>query len=150
MYTDYRVWSQVLTSLERHVEPSSNAKSTMNAAFQIAFCYRLGFGARRNPSKSALWLKRSQKDTTDLQREKEILGQPFPIRPYYKSTKVQSWIKDGYIPDFDFVHEFKKTGPLAILKADCTNIAQDLEEEMGPDNGLVLLQKMILSDILQE
>ena len=95
-------------------------------------------------------MEKSLKDTTDLQQEKEILGKPFYISSYYGSTKVQSWFKEGYIPNFDSIHEFKKTGPLATLKADYTNIAQDLEEELGLHHGLVLLQKMILSDIFQE
>ena len=150
MFTDYRVWTHVLKSLERHVETSSNENSTANAAFQIAFCYSIGFGARRDSSKRALWLRRSQKDMTDLQQEKEILAQTFEGMGPYRSTKVQSWVVDGYISAFDFVREFKKTGSLALLKADYTNIAQDLEEELGPDHTLVLHQKMVLCDIFEK
>ena len=63
---------------------------------------------------------------------------------------MQSWSADGYISAFAFVHEFKQIGSLAIPKADYTNIAQDLEEELDPDHTLVLHQKMVLCNIFEE
>lgn len=147
--TDYRVWGHILEKLKQHSENSSNRSSALNASFQVALCYRIGFGARRNLQKSSLWLERSQKSIADLENEKRMLDNALTPGDRYMSDKIQSWSHEGFISSFELVHEFRKAGSLSTLKADTVNITTDLLEEFGPDHRLVWYQTIIQCDIFE-
>ena len=151
MFVDYRVWRHILTALERHFKNSSSEDLAQNAAFQIAVCCSIGFGARRDLDRSKLWLERSSEDKEKLQSEKGIVANIFDFTEdsSYRSSRAQTWSRDGIMTAFDLIHDFRRLGLLSTLKADYANISLDLEKAFSRDNTLVLYQKMVICDILE-
>jgi hypothetical protein len=39
----------------------------MNAAYQLAFCYKVGFGAPSNKEQSRYWLQKAERPAEDLE-----------------------------------------------------------------------------------
>jgi hypothetical protein len=102
MEADYRVRMQIRDSLETNYLLSQNQPSAALIAFQLAFCYHIGFGTKSNDDKCLIWLGKSNKQTYDLKIEKDAVG---PAK--FKSGRARG--KYGLIK-VDLVHEYRKRG----------------------------------------
>jgi hypothetical protein len=68
----HRVRKYIITCLE--AEATSNAAETnrMNAAFQLAFIYKIGFGTHVNESLSSYWLQKARRPVENLDMEIQL------------------------------------------------------------------------------
>jgi hypothetical protein len=73
MAADYRVRIQIRQSLENSYLNNINQPFATNIAFQVAFCYQIGFGVPSNDVQRCLWLERSLRKQDDLKIEKEAV-----------------------------------------------------------------------------
>jgi len=64
------VWTQIRESLENIYFRSQNQAFAAHIAFQIAFCYQIGFRAMSDYNKPQKWLTKSNKQSVDLKAEK--------------------------------------------------------------------------------
>lgn len=146
--TDCKVWSQIAKSLERHAKYSPNEASIQNAAFQLAFCYSIGFGVRRNDDKKKIWLERSQRQGIDLENEKRRLD-PDIWDWLPKSAKIRSWENAGFFSSFDIVHEYRKRKSLEITKIEYLDFIRDLEKDFDGRHFISLSVRVSLAEILE-
>ena len=143
--TDYRVSRHITASLQRHAQ-RSNDISGLNAAFQLAFCYSIGFGVRRNEGLANHWLERSQRSREDLDAERRMV-EPTAIEWTAKSGTVRSWLV--YIAAPNLGRQYEKLGCLETSRVAYQEAIQDSEESLGDGHWIVLSQKEILSSILE-
>ncbi|KAL9120619.1 MAG: hypothetical protein Q9187_002827 [Circinaria calcarea] len=145
---DYRVWTHIIRCLKKRAENSPKDASAQNAAFQLAFCYSIGFGVRRDDQKVQLWLNQSQRNGDDLEVEKRALDHTV-TNTGINSAKIRSWNKNGYFTAPNHIPEYQKTRSLESISADYINIIRDLEEGLGQHHFLPLTQKEVLCKIFQ-
>jgi hypothetical protein len=74
---DYRVRSKIVACLKTRASDSARRRScdtrSRNAAFQLALCYKVGFGVRIDETESRIWLEHSLRQQDDLEYEFELL-----------------------------------------------------------------------------
>ena len=125
MKADYRVRIQIRQSLENNYFHNSNQPFASNIAFQVAFCYQIGFGVKSNDIQRRLWLERSLRKPDDLKIEKEAVR---PAR--WKSKTMRKLNGLGHI---DLIHEYRISG-LNKLDQACNEYERevsDMEREFG-------------------
>ena len=81
MEVDYRVRTQIRECLEinflKHQLESEHFAA--HIAFQLAFCYHIGFGVKSNGNTCHMWLRKSAKQPDNLKTEKEAV-QPAKLK----------------------------------------------------------------------
>ena len=70
---DYRVRTQVRECLEINYSKNQNQPFAAHIAFQLAFCYHVGFGVKSNDNTCHVWLDRSNKQPEDLMAEEKAV-----------------------------------------------------------------------------
>ena len=102
---DFRVQSSVFKALRLLAGYKECEACSQNAAFQLALCYVLGFGAHANNQKSQQWLSKSGRDRKELE---EALSTITAMKPSissmsqlidlgYQSQLGQDYEDDGII-----------------------------------------------------
>ncbi|KAI3323109.1 hypothetical protein HD806DRAFT_497980 [Xylariaceae sp. AK1471] len=66
-------WNTVFKGLENRAFNSPDPAAQASAAYQLAFCYRVGFGAPIEPKQSQFWLERSSRPQEDLESAIEMI-----------------------------------------------------------------------------
>ena len=119
MTVDYRVRTQIRECLEINYFNNQNQPFATHIAFQLAFCYQIGFGVKSNDSTSNMWLGKSAKQPDDLRTEKEAV-QPARL----KMGGIREY--DGFV-SVDLTHEYRAQGLKALDKAreECERIIGD-------------------------
>jgi hypothetical protein len=75
-----------------------------NIAFQIAFCYQIGIGAKSDDDLRDKWLKKSNRQLGDLKAEKKLL---WTMR-LMNNTEVQRFLSNGMIYQIELIKEYQK------------------------------------------
>ena len=57
MESDYRVRTQIRECLENNYFKNQNEPFATHIAFQLAFCYQIGFGVKSDDNKCHMWLE---------------------------------------------------------------------------------------------
>jgi hypothetical protein len=73
MAADYRVRRQIRDSIENSYFRNQHKPLAADIAFQIAFCYKIGFGVKSDDNECHKWLEKSNKQLDDLKTEKEAV-----------------------------------------------------------------------------
>jgi tetratricopeptide (TPR) repeat protein len=73
MAADYRVRIQIKQSLENNYSKNRDQPFAVNIAFQVAFCYLIGFGVKSNDIQCRIWLESSMRKPDQLKIEKEAV-----------------------------------------------------------------------------
>jgi hypothetical protein len=73
MEADYRVRTQIRDSLEKKYFQNLSQPFACHIAFQIAFCYQIGFGVKSDNNECQLWLQKANKQLDNLKIEKEAV-----------------------------------------------------------------------------
>jgi len=107
MVADYRVRIQIKDSLKKKYK--SNQPSAANIAFQVAFCYHIGFGAKSDDTQRHIWLERSMRQVDDLKVEMEA------VRPVRVTNERIRKLNNGSFTQVDLIHEYRTCG-LNILQ----------------------------------
>lgn len=115
-----------------------------NAAFQMAFCYKTGFGCQKDDSAVLDSLKTSGKSTDDLDLTIQFA---FCINQPYKNVQLRRLITEGYIHVIDFANKYRNLGLLKSSEIYYKREIQDLENTFSNENILFHL-KTILAGIL--
>src|SRR5436189_218614 len=103
MEADYRVRTHIRKCLEKSYARSQHP----NIAFQVAFCYQIGFGVKSDESQRDIWLERSNRLLNDLEDEKKAAS----TRRSVKNGKVRKLLSEGFLDNFDLVYGYRIWGP---------------------------------------
>ena len=100
---DFRVRELVAECLELKASNSSCAPCKQAAAFELAFCYKIGFGVPLDDNKSQSSLKRSGRYPKELEAEMSN------IRSFgYNNNKIALLRSEGYSISIDHSNEYRK------------------------------------------
>jgi hypothetical protein len=92
MKCDYRVRTHILSRLQDSYSINHKQPSTAKIAFQIAFCYHVGFGVKSDAAQSEKWPKKANKRQAELEGKKEV---PLPLFP--ENEMIRSFQSDGFL-----------------------------------------------------
>ncbi|KAF8539826.1 hypothetical protein BDD12DRAFT_881587 [Trichophaea hybrida] len=142
--TDYRVRSQIRESLENIYFRNPNQPFATHIAFQIAFAYHIGFGAKSDDNKCRVWLERSNKHIHDLKLEKEAV-QPAS----WNNEKLREL--QGLV-SVDLIHEYRTRGLNELEKArkECEREVSDMAREFGEFHFIMLNLYKTFGNMLDE
>ena len=122
MEADYRVQTQIRKCLEINYSKNQNKPFAAHIAFQLAFCYQIGFGVKSNNDTCHMWLEKSAKQPDDLKTEREAVQ---PTR--WKMSGIR-----GYLP-VDHIHEYRTHGlkTLDLAREECERAIVDMAPVFG-------------------
>jgi tetratricopeptide (TPR) repeat protein len=127
MTADYRVRIQIRQSLENNYFNNADQPFAANIAFQVAFCYQIGFGVKSNDIQRRLWLERSLRKPDDLKIEKEA------VRPARWKRKRMREL-NGLV-HIDLIHEYRVSG-LNKLDEACNKHEREVSDMAREFGGL--------------
>src|SRR5207248_10663878 len=99
---EFRVRKLVAECLELK---ASNSSCTLAAAFELAFCYKIGFGVPLDDDKSQCWLKRSGRYPKELEAEMSNIS-TFG----YNNNTITLLQSGGHSIFIDHPNEYRKEG----------------------------------------
>jgi len=109
MQTDYRVRTQITDCLQKKYLEKQTEPFVAHIAFQVAFCYHIGFGVKSDGNKCRIWLMRSNKELDDLRIEIEA------VRPTRRKSRGIRQLS-GLIT-VDLINEYRTCGLFQLEEA---------------------------------
>jgi hypothetical protein len=119
------------------------------ASFQLAVCYKLGFGVARDERMSQIHLEISSRRQEDLENELLFLRQRQLDSTYTKSN-FRSLLDQGHISSEKLPERYREQGELARAESAYTREIADMQSVLGETHGVVLLLKSTLVSLLRE
>jgi hypothetical protein len=141
---DYRVRKQIKDSLESNYFRNQNQLFATHIAFQLAVCYRIGFGVKSDIHKCHIWLEKSGKQWQDLHMEKEA------VRPTsLKNGRIRE--HNGFI-EVNLIQEYRQSGLNKLTDAwnECESEVADMAREFGEFYSIPLALYRIAGNLLDE
>ena len=86
---DIRVRTYITQALEEHLQLTADEQ----IAFELAFCFRIGFGVARS-DRYTIYLKESQRDDQALQNAIELLKSSYS---YSQNTTIMELLSRGHL-----------------------------------------------------
>jgi tetratricopeptide (TPR) repeat protein len=139
MSTNYRLWEHIFRCLVDEASCFSNESRGKNAAFQIAFCYKVGFGISADKSKATHWLKKGDKTIIDL--ENEIRMVKADKDPIFKSLESE-------IDTMDYANEYRQFDRLDYVQQVYDAAATNMDQTLGKSHPISLHLNGILASIM--
>ena len=132
MEADYRVRTQIRECLEINYFKNRDQPFAAHVAFQLAFCYHIGFGVKSNDNTCHMWLGKCAKQPDDLKTEKETIQ---PAR--WKMGGIQEY--DGFV-SLDLIHEYRTQGLITLDQArgECERVIDDMAPVFGELHFILL------------
>jgi len=129
---------QIKDSLEKKY--NNNQPFATNIAFQIAFCFLIGFGIKSDDNACYLWLEKSNKQPNDLKIEKEAVQQPVS----WKSGRLNELVT------VNLVHEYRTWGwnKLEEARKEYEREVRDMTREFGELHFVPLGLYTTIGDLL--
>ena len=142
MRVDYRVRTQIREGLEINYSKYRNQPFAAHTAFQLAFCYHIGFGVKSNGNTCHLWLRKSAKQPDDLKTEKEAVQ---PAR-----SKMGGIQGNGEFVSVDLIHEYRTHGLKTLDQArqECGRLIGDMAPVFGELHFILLDLHTTLGNLL--
>ncbi|KAK6338061.1 hypothetical protein TWF696_001532 [Orbilia brochopaga] len=144
---DYRVREELVGALKEFYESHpENSPEAMDAAFQLAFCYKLGLGTPQDDEDLEKWLKKSGPGA-DKYLEEEIKS-TFPKKQFV-SAKLRRMYDRGLVKPIDHALEFQTSKNILLQKEKCEKEVKSLSKVLGKTHYAVLNLNSTLSSILR-
>jgi hypothetical protein len=125
---DIRIRQQVTKSLLARFASCNQGDWRQDVAFEVAFCFKIGFGVSAKDSAADMWLDRSGKQQHDLQeRIRSFLKRPITAR----DPLVDSIFANGLFADVGAVHNhamYPKHAVLQTIEAECQREIDDMSK----------------------
>ncbi|KAL9076518.1 MAG: hypothetical protein Q9161_000850 [Pseudevernia consocians] len=147
MKAHVRVRSQIFKCIDDQAKGGLSENHRLNAAFQTAFCLKVGFGTPSNDELSQSWLKRAQRCVQDLDEEVR-LAKGTINRGSYRNGEFLSLAYSGLLIEARSIIR-ADDDELTIVAADCKREIRDMELAFGKYNCCVLELKINQASILQ-
>ena len=126
----------------------SDSTFLQKTTFQLALCYKLGFGVPRDNQKSHTFLDQSLKQSRDLQEEIDMLGRK--LNWSYRGADFAVLWARGMINPIEFAHSYHSQGVLEIACENYKREIADTEDVLGNEHEIVISLKSSYSKILRD
>jgi hypothetical protein len=145
---DYRVRSQITNCLRARAcdsgdKPFCEAVSR-KAAFQLALCYKMGFGIMRDEKESQFWLKFSSRGPKGLDSGISLVEREVQFR---RSTFQRLW-HQGHMKAMDFAQHYREQRQLHQVDSEYRREIADVEKVLGELHPVILTLKSILISVM--
>jgi hypothetical protein len=125
----------------------SNPASSREAAFQLAFCYQVGFGVRKDDERSQAFLSQSLRQHEELNLEINRAKEEFMSLPFQESFRRLSY--QGYIK-WDLAEYYLEKKLLDNIEAEYRREIADIESTtLGEIPHITSILKLMLSSVLE-
>jgi tetratricopeptide (TPR) repeat protein len=141
---DYRVRTRIRENLEINYFRQENQPIAAQIAFQLAFCYRIGFGVKSDGSKCDMWLGKSNRHSDDFKIEKEV------VRPTIWKKGRMSRINGLMTVDNIYEYRTWRRNTLQEALAENEREADDMAREFGDLHFIPLGLYRMIGDLLDE
>ena len=147
-FSDYRVRSQIANRLEERLSQSPrsfSSVSTRNVAYQIALCYELGFGVKRDDHKSMEGLHSSGRTRIDIEDtlNRYCKGQ----KSIHQGPGIREVAEKGHLPVLEIGYYYLERGKLEEAESRLIRELKDLKISIGHKSSVTLLVGHALSSI---
>ncbi|KAF8535484.1 hypothetical protein BDD12DRAFT_892616 [Trichophaea hybrida] len=125
MDADYRVRTQIRESLENNYIRNQNQPFADDIAFQVAFCYHIGFGVKSDENTCNMWLEKSNKQLNDL---RIAIDSVQPAKCQREGIRGQN-----SLVKVDLIHEYRRWGlnKLQQAREQCEREVIDMTRNFG-------------------
>ncbi|KAI4243533.1 MAG: hypothetical protein LQ352_007004 [Teloschistes flavicans] len=147
MKQNLRVHKYIFICLCERSKGSTPKHIHANDAFQLAFCYKTGFGTAANEPLSLRWLENSQRSTQDIDQEIHLAKESMVDR-FYRSGVLQTLLSEALLLEPLGIPQYARD-ELDIADADYDRVIHDTERAFGPYNCCVLRLKMAQASMLE-
>jgi len=132
---------QIKDSLEKNYIRNQKHDFAAEIAFQLAFCYDIGFGTKSDDIQRQIWLAKSIRQLDDLNIEKEA------VQPAWRKMREIDGVKE-----VDLIHEYRTWGRQKLEEAQVAyeREIRDMEREFGEIHHIPLTLCNILGNLLDE
>ena len=136
----------IFESLRQQAETSVCPRRRLNATFQTAFCYQIGFGTPKNPSQVSVWLEKCNRKDFDLEVEiSRNMNQAF------HSVRINSLKLEEHIDTVDCISNlYQDIASLDDVEAVYRREINDAEETLGNEHPVLVLLRSILARISED
>ncbi|RFU33950.1 hypothetical protein B7463_g2364, partial [Scytalidium lignicola] len=145
LQADPRLPGYVVSELRKQAQSQPANKNASNAAFQLALCYFIGFGVRRDLKTAHAWLVQSTRREEELQQEIIMISEEH--RWSLKGKVARSLELDGSLHLLDARLWEDETEVLAATEIYYKNLIEDLDQVFAPDHSVVVLARFLLASI---
>ena len=119
---------------------------TSNLAFQLAFCYKLGFGRSHDENKCVEWLSRSNRDRKDLDSE---IGFVKAQRSWQFMSKNAFLLNEKGFLDWAYFSEHQSLQQLQTAEVQYTQEIEDMQDILGKNHPVVLILRTTLALLVE-
>lgn len=147
MRTHIRVRNYIFKCLGDQAQGDLSEHHRRNAAFQIAFCFKTGFGTPSNGDLVQIWLERAHRCVQDLDEAVKFAKGTMKGGPF-RNGILQMLASDGLLGETRSIIGCEDN-ELAIVAAECKREIRDIELALGKHNLCVLELKLNELSILE-
>ena len=138
---DFRVRQSIFTcfqSLIREAQRNANLEFYEEVGFQLAFCYKLGFGVRKDENECRKWLYESKRHESDLEHQLQLVKSSNYGRRYDPASRFGLWFGKGHVPMPGDVQYYREKNLLNDIHSTLENEISDWKTVLGGTHWMVL------------
>ena len=139
---DLRVRQSIFTcfhNLIREAQSNANPSFYEEVGFQLAFCYKVGFGVRKDENESRKWLLESKKHEADLELQLQLINSSG--RRYDPSRNFGLWFGRGHVSTLGDVQYYREKNRLDDIFSTQENEIDDWRTVLGSTHWMVLARE---------
>ena len=140
MDVDYRVRKHIFCCLKLQATSYRCKACHDSAAFQVAFCYKVGFGISSSEDQVRYWLG-DERTLEDLERELEIVRNA----DWSHTDTITKLLDEGYHIQMDYSGEYQRAGILEASVAEYVREMRDMERVLGRLHPVIRRLKSVLA-----
>lgn len=146
-HADRRIRIGVAQELKRQYWITGCLECKAHNSFQIALCYRTGFGQPYSLEESLIWLERSGKSVEDLVYEIDC-GKSIKL-PEYRNKRIRN-LQDQFLFEVDYAHEYRMdhSAELKQIGVELSEEARAVGSSFGESHEMTVTLKRIVAQLL--
>ncbi|KAL9119337.1 MAG: hypothetical protein Q9187_004112 [Circinaria calcarea] len=145
---DFRVRPYIAACLEKRLINSASSHEAQNAAFQLALCYKIGFGVPLDDNKSQSLLRQSTMRPEDIESRLSLMrksGMYMYLRTHSFADLVES---EGSFFSINVAQAYRNQGQLDRAELEIKREIRDAENILGAESYVTTSLKSSLMMIL--
>lgn len=152
---DFRVRRAIFTCLGELLEQTQAASHRetdlnlyMEIAYQLAFCYKFGFGVPRNDEQCQAWLAKSGRPNSDLEDQLQVIKSSIG-RNHSPSLNFGLWFQKGHVPMASDAQYYRERNQLKDIQIIEEREISDWKVVLGDIHWLVVSREASHYHLLQ-
>ena len=127
-----------LQNLINNAQRNTNPDLYQQLGFQMAFCYRMGFGVRKDENECRKWLLESKRHQSDLEYQIQLIKWSYSGRQFHESSQFGLWYGKGHIPILGDAQYFRERNRLNDIFSTQEDEISDWKIVLGSTHWMVL------------